>query len=188
MNKENQNIEWKESWRDEYIKWVCGFANASGGKIYIGTNNNGHVTGVTNAANLLETIPNKNLSILGIIVDVNLLNQNNLDYVEIIVEAYPYPIGYKGQYHYRSGSTKQELKGSALDKFLLQKQGKHWDGIPAPFIAVADLQNDAFIRFKHMASKSNRLSNDVLYENNSVIIDNLHFGMQPFFRTHRLAH
>jgi ATP-dependent DNA helicase RecG len=28
MTKENQNIEWKESWRDEYIKRICGFANA----------------------------------------------------------------------------------------------------------------------------------------------------------------
>jgi ATP-dependent DNA helicase RecG len=25
---ENQNNEFKESWRDEYIKWICGFANA----------------------------------------------------------------------------------------------------------------------------------------------------------------
>lgn len=30
---ENQNIEYKESWRDEYLKWICGFANANGGKI-----------------------------------------------------------------------------------------------------------------------------------------------------------
>jgi len=27
---ENQQVEWKESWRDEYLKWVCGFANAQG--------------------------------------------------------------------------------------------------------------------------------------------------------------
>ena len=43
---ENQNIEWKESWRDEYLKWICGFANAAGGKIYIGTDDNGKVVGV----------------------------------------------------------------------------------------------------------------------------------------------
>ena len=30
--KENQNIEWKELWRDEYLKWICGFTNANGGK------------------------------------------------------------------------------------------------------------------------------------------------------------
>ena len=27
---ESQNIEYKESWRDEYLKWLCGFANAQG--------------------------------------------------------------------------------------------------------------------------------------------------------------
>lgn len=42
---ESQNIEWKESWRDEYLKWICGFANAQGGKIYIGTNDDGTVIG-----------------------------------------------------------------------------------------------------------------------------------------------
>jgi len=36
---ENQNIEWKESWRDEYLKWICGFANANGGKLIIGVTN-----------------------------------------------------------------------------------------------------------------------------------------------------
>ncbi len=30
---ESQNIEYKESWRDEYLKWVCEFANAQGGSI-----------------------------------------------------------------------------------------------------------------------------------------------------------
>lgn len=25
---ESQNVEYKELWRDEYLKWVCGFANA----------------------------------------------------------------------------------------------------------------------------------------------------------------
>ena len=26
--KEHQSIEWKESWQDEYLKWICGYANA----------------------------------------------------------------------------------------------------------------------------------------------------------------
>lgn len=38
MQNESQNIEYKESWRDEYLKWICGFANAQGGRIYIGVN------------------------------------------------------------------------------------------------------------------------------------------------------
>jgi ATP-dependent DNA helicase RecG len=26
--KECQNVEYKRSWKDEYLKWICGFANA----------------------------------------------------------------------------------------------------------------------------------------------------------------
>jgi hypothetical protein len=36
--KEHQNPEWKESWRDEYLKWICAFANAEGGLLVIGRN------------------------------------------------------------------------------------------------------------------------------------------------------
>ena len=43
---ESQNIEWKESWRDDYLKWICGFANAQGGRIYIGMRDDGTVIGV----------------------------------------------------------------------------------------------------------------------------------------------
>jgi predicted HTH transcriptional regulator len=27
---EKQNIEFKSSWHDDYLKWICGFANAQG--------------------------------------------------------------------------------------------------------------------------------------------------------------
>ena len=30
---EQQNIEYKQSWHDDYLKWVCGFANAHGDRI-----------------------------------------------------------------------------------------------------------------------------------------------------------
>lgn len=46
---ESQNIEWKESWRDEYLKWLCGFANAQGGKLYIGKKDDGAVIGLRDA-------------------------------------------------------------------------------------------------------------------------------------------
>lgn len=46
MKSENQNVEYKEIWRDEFLKWICGFANARGGTIYIGVDDNGKVIGV----------------------------------------------------------------------------------------------------------------------------------------------
>ena len=34
--EECQDIEFKETWSNDYLKWICGFANAQGGKLYIG--------------------------------------------------------------------------------------------------------------------------------------------------------
>ena len=39
--KEHQHIEWKESRRDEYLKWICGFAKAEGGVLVIGRKDKG---------------------------------------------------------------------------------------------------------------------------------------------------
>ena len=96
---ESQNIEWKESWRDEYLKWICGFANAQGGKIYIGTRDDGTVIGVSNSKKLLEDIPNKIQNKLGIMVDVNLLTEGELDYIEIFVNRWSFRVNYNGDYH-----------------------------------------------------------------------------------------
>ena len=71
MTNESQNIEYKESWRDEYLKWICGFANAQGGSIFIGVNDKKEVVGVENSKKLMEDIPNKVRDVLGIVVDVN---------------------------------------------------------------------------------------------------------------------
>lgn len=96
---ETQNIEYKQSWRDEYLKWICGFANANGGSIFTGKDDNGNEVGVTDAKRLLEEIPNKVRDVLGILADVNLHTTAQGDIIEIIVEGYPYPVNYKGQYH-----------------------------------------------------------------------------------------
>ena len=172
--KETQNIEWKASWRDEYIKWICGFANAVGGTLVIGKNNKGIVTGVDNAGKLLENIPNKVRDILGIIVDVNLKTDKEKEFLEILVESYPYPVSYKGQYHYRSGSTKQELKGAALNAFLLKKYGLHWDGVPVPNLLPESLEEKAFELFAKKAVKSKRLEDSVLRESRDALLRKLH--------------
>ena len=41
---EHQTIEWKESWHDEFLEWICGYANAYGGTLYIGKNDNSRQT------------------------------------------------------------------------------------------------------------------------------------------------
>ena len=53
MKKENQNVEWKQVWRDEYLRWICAFANSTGGVLYVGINDDGKVVGVKNAKELV---------------------------------------------------------------------------------------------------------------------------------------
>lgn len=173
---EDQNTEWKESWRDEYLRWVCAFANSEGGTLVIGRNDKGAVVGLKDSARLLEEIPNKVRDILGIMVAVNLRQEagTGKEYLEIAVEPYPYPVSYKGEYHVRSGSTKQELKGAALDRFLLRKQGRHWDGVPLPHVAIGDLDSKALAAFRQQALRSQRLSPEVLAESDAVLLEKLH--------------
>ena len=170
---EDQNIEFKESWRDEYLKWICGFANAQGGKIFIGKDDDGKVIGLKDGKKLMEDIPNKVKDILGILVDVDLHKSRKSEFIEITIEPYPYPVNYKGQYHYRSGSTKQELKGAALDKFLLQKIGKRWDGVPVPKVSIKELKQETFDFFRKKALKSQRINEESLTDTNEHLLENL---------------
>lgn len=173
MTSESQNIEFKLSWRDEYLKWICGFANAYGGTVFIGKDDSGNVIDLRDAKKLLEEIPNKVRDILGILVDVNLHQTDQGKFIEILVEQYPYPVNYKGQYHYRSGSTKQELKGAALDKFLLQKKGKRWDGVPVPNVSTNDLKQETFDFFRKGAFRSQRIDEESLADSNEHLVENL---------------
>ena len=170
---ESQNVEWKESWRDEYLKWICGFANAQGGKIYIGKNDNGEVVGIPNSKKLMEDIPNKVRDILGILVDVNLLSENGKDYLEIVVMPSGYPVNFKGEYHYRSGSTKQLLTGAALTEFLLSKTGFKWDAVPIDGVVADDLDKESFDIFRREALRSRRMTEDDLNNTNAQLLENL---------------
>ena len=170
---ENQNTEYKESWRDEYIKWICGFANANGGKMYIGIDDKGTILGIIDVKKLAEDLPNKVKDILGVLIDVNIKNDSDKEYLEIVTDAYPYPVNYKGKYYYRTGATNQELKGAALDKFLLGKQGLKWDGTPEPYSKEADLSDLAFKLFKDRASETQRFDEDVQGDSPHELLEKL---------------
>ena len=189
MNAESQNTEYKESWRDEYLKWICGFANAQGGTIYIGIADDGTPIGLDHneAHRLTEDIPNKVRDVLGIIVDVNLHEQKDKIILQINVPAYSNPINYKGQYHYRSGSTKQELKGAALNKFLLERTGLKWDEYIVPDYSVSDLSQEALARFRKHAAKSGRVDEEVLNDTDSELLTNLHLSDEAGRKLQRAA-
>ncbi len=171
--KECQNIEWKETWNDDYLKWVCAFANAEGGSICVGIDDSGKIYPLKNEKKLLEDLPNKIRDVLGIIADVKLIPTESGDYIRIDVPAYPHLISYHGRFYYRSGSTVQELKGAALEQIILKKRHMSWDAVTVPGVSIDDLSTKAFDIFRRKAVENKRKDKSFLDESNASILQNL---------------
>ena len=154
---ESQNIEYKQSWHDDYLKWICGFANAQGGRIYIGKDDNGKVVDVENYKPLMDEIPNKIKNMMGIAAEVNLLQEDKKHFFEIIVQPYSVPISLRGRYYYRSGSVKQELTGAALNEFLLKRAGHTWDNVIENRATFADIDERTVKIFLKHSENAGRL-------------------------------
>lgn len=170
---EKQNIEWKESWRDEYFEYISAFANAEGGKIYIGINDKGVVVGISDYEKLLVNLPNRIRDLVGVLCDVNHLTDGDKHYIEIVVNPYSVPISYRGKYYIRSGSTTQLLNGNSLNEFLLKKTGLNWDEVTEPSASMKDIDESAIEYFKHSANVSGRLSFTKEDDNYLNILKNL---------------
>ena len=87
--QESQQTEWKWSWQDEYLKWLCGYANTEGGSLYIGVNDDGYVVGIEDSKKMLEGLPNKINDKLSIIASINIHKANvavNLRYSKSVPE------------------------------------------------------------------------------------------------------
>ena len=110
---------------------------------------------------------------MGIIVDVNLLEKDGLSYIEIIIKPSTYPVSYRGEYHYRSGSTKQQLRGSALTEFLVRKTGYRWDAVPVDNVTVSDLDIESFDIFRKEAVRTERMTKRDVECSNEELLEKL---------------
>jgi len=168
-------MEWKSSWQDEYLAWICAFANTKGGTLIIGKDDEGKATGLSLSSikKLMVDIPNKTRSTMGILPELSLLDEGGNHCLEIVVEPYPFPISLRGKYYVRSGSTTNELTGSALDAFILKKRGLSWDMMPVPDASFTDLDPSAIQYFRDVALEAKRLSADALKCDDLVLLERL---------------
>lgn len=170
---ENQNIEYKIIWKDEYLKWICGMANADGGIMYIGKDDTGKVVGVDNAVILVKEIPNKIKDTMGIIPNVCIEEENNLLYIKIKIEKYPLLIMYKGRVYVRSGSNNNEITGRELERVILEKMGKRWEMLPVKEASFDDLSDVALKTFRKKAVRSGRLTTEEASVDDGTLLRNL---------------
>jgi len=173
LSPEHQSIDWKEKWDDEFLKWICGFANGQGGRLEIGRNNNGVAVGLANFKKLLDDLPNKIKSTMGILPTVNLCYESDKEYILIEVSPNPNAISYHGRYYLRTGSTNQELTGNALDEFILRKYGKTWDSAPIIHVSADNLDIAAFRYFRKKSLSKGRLSEEDLIITEAQLLETL---------------
>ena len=173
MNNENQNTEYKRIWKDEYLKWVCGFANAQGGKIYVGIGDDMTVVGVSHLHQQMEDIPNKIVSMLGIVPTVSHIGQEGKDIIAIDIEHSNIPISYKGTFYVRSGATNQELRGLALQQFLMKRFGRNWEDMPCYGATIEDIDPDAIRYFLKKGINEKRMSPESENSTPEEVISNL---------------
>ena len=179
---EGQDLEWKSSWRDEHLKGICAFANAQGGVMVIGKDDRGDIVGVRDPLRLMEEIPNKIRSLLGIVVNVNLRSGDGGEFLEISVDPHPNPISYKGEYYSRSGSTTLALEGAALNRFLLGKHGPKWDDVPLPGVKLSEMDSRTLADFCERGIAGDRLPPEVRSRSAGELIDMLRLREGPYLR------
>ena len=75
----------------------------------MGVKDKGEVYGVQDAKKLMEDIPNKVRDMMGILVDVNLKEKDGKQYLEIVTEAYPYPVSFRGKYYLRGHPSDRNI-------------------------------------------------------------------------------
>ena len=171
---ENQDVEFKKIWKDEWLEWICGFCNTTGGILYIGIDDNGKVVGLGNKAqSLLDKLPGKIKDSLGILTKVKLERKNDLEYISIKIDKYPIPISYHGKFYLRSGRSNHEATSSEYDKLLLERFGKTWDSMQVPNVTIKDLDFNSIERFKKLAVKNKRLSPEEAKIDNKGLLENL---------------
>lgn len=131
------------------------------------------VTGVDDYKKLMDDLPNKIVNHLGLVVDINLHEKAGKHYIEIIVPVSTVPVSYHGIYHYRSGSTKQELKGIALHNWLLKKSGKNWEDMPVPDATIDDLDTETIQNFLKKAISKERIPASAANEDIRILLKRL---------------
>lgn len=170
---ETQNIEYKQKWDDKYLHYISGFANADGGTLYIGIDDNGTVVGIENAKKLLVTLPNKAVQATGLVPDIRILNEGEKEYISIRVEKSNQPISCDGKYYLRSGSTLQELNGAALQQFLSNRMAGEWDNMICQDADMTDIDPDAVRYFIRRSIEAGKMPPSAIDDSPETVLHNL---------------
>lgn len=158
---ETDRREFKQSWRDDYLEHICGMANADGGSLFIGLDDNGVPVGIAekDLRKLLEDIPNKIVDGLHLYnVKVRPLEDNGKYYIEIVVPKCNETVSLKGKSYIRIGTTTRVMGFDSYREALMERGSLSWDSFTVDDVSVDDLDEDSFRIFRKKSSENKAAS------------------------------
>jgi ATP-dependent DNA helicase RecG len=167
---EGYNLEFKESYSANIAKEICAFANANGGKILLGVNDNGKVTGI-NITNRLKS----QIQDIGRNMDppVNFLItvMDNIVIIDVPGGSNK-PYSTNGKFYLRYGSNSQQLRRNEIITFF-QKEGvvRFDEKMNYDFNLKKDLSSEKFNRFLKMSGISIVLETETILKNLELVKD-----------------
>jgi len=170
---ESETEEWKESWRNDWLRSIAAFASQAGGTLIIGKKDKtGEVVGVNNPNKLLEEIPSTIWNKLGITPTVEAMSEGGRTCIVIRVKEEGRPVALDGVFYKRVGSTTRVVAGNELQTWILSSRGMSWTDIPARDTRLGSLSQEAIDFFVRKGTASRRMSLKAVESDNESILRN----------------
>ena len=128
--KEDLHTEFKTSFNEDVIVSLVAFANAKGGKAYVGVNDKGEVVGVELEPESVQKWINeiKQKTEPSIIPDIDVAEMDGKQVVVLTVQEYPVkPVSVKGRYYKRQANSNHQLSAGEIADMHLQTRNSSWD-------------------------------------------------------------
>ncbi|MDR3283104.1 MAG: putative DNA binding domain-containing protein [Candidatus Methanoplasma sp.] len=167
---EDQDMEYKRLWKDEYLKTVCGYANSEGGVLRIGVEDDGTPAGVGDPEKTAKTISDTIVNILNIYPTVRIEQDST---VTITVKQSEEPVLLRGKAYRRVGNTNVEVKGRELLGLLMRRLNTSWTDEVMTEEPIESLDRHVIQTFRDMGRRKGRLTEEEMGLSDRDLLDKL---------------
>lgn len=165
---EGYKIEFKRSVNADLAKEFVAFANSSGGRIFIGIENDGRITGVKVNNDLLSRVQSI-ASDCDPSIDIEMETFNNILIVHV-PEGNKKPYRCSTGFYFRNGPNSEKLSTEEIGQFFKDEGKLKFDEVERKDIEYPEQLNEsAIIRFKQLADIKSDITDDELLTNLGLV-------------------